>query len=115
MPKYLDTSYLPVVAIGICDRCNRKMPYLELKPDRNIPGLRVCDEDNDQFDPWRLPAIQPENIALRHPRPDVPIGTNQLPDESNLILTQDDLGIEVTGTVPSFGIDLATEKNPSGK
>jgi hypothetical protein len=43
-------------------------------PDPNFPGMRVCKNDRDQFDPWRLPARQTENIALRHPRPDVFIG-----------------------------------------
>jgi hypothetical protein len=44
-------------------------------PDPNFPGMRVCKEDLDQFDPWRLPAIQTENIALRFPRPDVSVAT----------------------------------------
>lgn len=33
----------------------------------------MCKADLDKFDPWRLPAIQTENIALRHPRPDVSV------------------------------------------
>ena len=44
-------------------------------PDPNFPGMRVCAADKDNFDPWRLPAIQTENIALRFPRPDVSIAT----------------------------------------
>ena len=44
-------------------------------PDPNFPGMRVCKEDLDNFDPWRLPAIQTENIALRFPRPDVSVAT----------------------------------------
>jgi hypothetical protein len=49
--------------------------------------MRVCKEDKDNFDPWRLPAIQTENIALRFPRPDVsvataPIGGNQIMTET---------------------------------
>jgi hypothetical protein len=56
-------------------------------PDPNFPGMRVCKEDKDNFDPWRLPAIQTENIALRFPRPDVsvatgPIGGNQIMTEN---------------------------------
>jgi len=46
-----------------------------LYPDPNFPGMRVCKEDLDNFDPWRLPAIQTENIALRFPRPDTQIAT----------------------------------------
>ena len=44
-----------------------------LREDPNAPGLMVCPDDVDQFDPWRLAAIQTENITLRHPRPDVSI------------------------------------------
>jgi hypothetical protein len=44
-------------------------------PDPNFPGMRVCKDDLDNFDPWRLPAIQTENIALRFPRPDQDIST----------------------------------------
>lgn len=56
-------------------------------PDPNFPGMRVCKDDKDNFDPWRLPARQTENIALRFPRPDVsiatgPVGGNQLLTES---------------------------------
>ena len=51
------------------------MAYTELYPDPNFPGMRVCKEDLDQFDPWRLPALQTENIALRFPRPDQDIAT----------------------------------------
>jgi hypothetical protein len=42
-------------------------------PDPNFPGMRVCKDDKDNFDPWRLPALQTENIALRFPRPDVSV------------------------------------------
>jgi hypothetical protein len=42
-------------------------------PDPNFPGMRVCKDDLDNFDPWRLPARQTENISLRFPRPDVSI------------------------------------------
>jgi hypothetical protein len=45
--------------------------------------MRVCKEDLDQFDPWRLPALQTENISLRFPRPDVSVAT-----APNLIDTQ---------------------------
>jgi hypothetical protein len=49
--------------------------------------MRVCKDDLDKFDPWRLPARQTENIALRFPRPDVsvatgPIGGNQIMTEN---------------------------------
>jgi hypothetical protein len=50
-------------------------------PDPNFPGMRVCKEDLDNFDPWRLPARQTENIALRFPRPDVSVATGPIGGE----------------------------------
>jgi hypothetical protein len=87
VPVYLDTSSYSVLSVAVCDRCNRKFPYVELMPDPNFPGMRVCADDLDNFDPWRLPARQTENIALRFPRPDVsvatgPIGGDQLQTEN---------------------------------
>ena len=74
MSVYLDTRGNSVLSVAICDRCSRKMAYVDLYPDPNVPGMRVCKEDLDNFDPWRLPARQTENIALRFPRPDTPLG-----------------------------------------
>lgn len=74
MPKFLDTTGEPTLGIGICDRCSRKMPLAELYEDPNAPGLRVCEADRDQLDPWRLPARQPEELTLPFYRPDTPIG-----------------------------------------
>ena len=76
MSIYLDTRGLGSLAIAICARCSRKFPIGELRPDPNAPGLFCCPADVDLFDPYRLPARQTENITLRHPRPDVPIGTS---------------------------------------
>ncbi len=73
MPVFLDTRGHSTLAIGICGRCSRKMSLDDLHPDPNYPGLMVCDADRDEYDPYRLPARQPENIALRHPRPDTPL------------------------------------------
>ena len=83
MPVYLDTRGNSVLSVAICDRCSRKFPYVDLMPDPNFPGMRVCKEDLDNFDPWRLPARQTENIALRFPRPDVSVATGP-----NLLNTQ---------------------------
>jgi hypothetical protein len=88
MPIYLDTRGNSVLSVAICDRCSRKFAYTELMPDPNFPGMRVCKVDLDKYDPWRLPARQTENIALRFPRPDVsiatgPIGGQQVVTEGN--------------------------------
>jgi hypothetical protein len=84
MPIYLDTRGNTILSVAVCDRCRCKFPYTELYPDPNFPGMRVCKEDLDNFDPWRLPARQTENIALRFPRPDTDIAltANQLLTES---------------------------------
>jgi hypothetical protein len=83
MPVYIDTRGNSVLSVAICDRCNRKMAYVDLYPDPNFPGMRVCKEDLDNYDPWKLPALQTENIALRFPRPDVSVATGP-----NLLNTQ---------------------------
>jgi hypothetical protein len=93
MSIYLDTRGLGSLAIAVCDRCGTKHPIGELQPDPNSPGLRVCSKDRDLFDPYRLPARQTENITLRHPRPDVPIGTQPYglitEDGNSFIATED--------------------------
>lgn len=58
------------VAIAICDRCQKKHHYVDLKPDPDSPGMRVCEACRDQPDPYKKPPRQPENITLRYPRPE---------------------------------------------
>lgn len=70
MPLFLDTRGNASVAIAICDRCKVKMPIGDLGPDTNAPGLRVCKKCCDEKDPWRLPPRRPDDITLKHPRPD---------------------------------------------
>ena len=73
MPVYLDTRGKTTLGLGLCGRCSRKFSLDALKPDPNVPGLMVCSVDLDQFDPYRLPARQPDQITLRFTRPDVPL------------------------------------------
>jgi len=94
MPVYIDTRGNSVLSVAICDRCSRKFAYVDLMPDPNFPGMRVCKDDKDNFDPWRLPALQTENIALRFPRPDVSIATGPIGGQQL-----------VTGVAPSGPID----------
>ena len=105
MSVYLDTRGNSVLSVAVCDRCNRKFAYVDLMPDPNFPGMRVCKDDLDNFDPWRLPAIQTENIALRFPRPDVsvvtaPIGGNQIMTENGF---QNDNSMFIDGVSPFSG------------
>jgi len=73
--RYLGTRGKAVLSIGICDRCSMKVPYVELRPDGNSPGLMVCAQPGcwDTLDPWRLAPRQTEDITLPHPRPDDPL------------------------------------------
>lgn len=105
MPVYIDTRGNSVLSVAICDRCNRKFAYVDLMPDPNFPGMRVCKQDLDQFDPWRLPAIQPENITLRHPRPDVSVARtdSQLLTQGNLNNSEPGDSIFIDGTPPDAG------------
>ena len=117
MPVYLDTHGNSVLSIAVCDRCNRKFAYTELMPDPNFPGMRVCKDDLDNFDPWRLPARQTENIALRFPRPDVSIALT--PDEIMLPggFTEGPDSIFITGVPPTSAgqgnLDTASNIVPS--
>ena len=67
-------------------------------PDPNFPGMRVCKDDLDNFDPWRLPAIKTENITLRFPRPDVSVAIDQVQ-----IQTQNGNSIFIEGVPPYSG------------
>lgn len=73
MTLYIDPSGQPTYGIALCARCSKKYPLAELSPDPNSPGLMVCDYDRDDFDPYRLPARQTEDITLPFTRPDVPL------------------------------------------
>lgn len=75
MSKFLDTSGEPTLGIGLCARCSRKFPLAKLSPDPNYPGLMVCEDDRDQYDPYRLAPRAPDNIVLPVVRPDVPLNT----------------------------------------
>ena len=107
MPVYLDTRSNSVLSVAICDRCSRKFAYVDLMLDPNFPGMRVCKDDLDDFDPWRLPARMTENIALRFPRPDANIGIT-----ANQIYTSDNNNLWIApngGTFPGTPGDLDTE------
>lgn len=81
------------LAICVCDRCRIKFPYHELRPDGNSPKLMVCRECWDSKDPYRLPARQTEEVAMKHPRPDTPTasGSNYLlSSDGTFIIASDD-------------------------
>jgi hypothetical protein len=73
MSIWYDPTGKSSYGIALCDRCSRKMSITDLFSDPNSPGLRVCREDLDDLDPYRLPARQTEIITLPFTRPDVPL------------------------------------------
>lgn len=75
MPTFLDTRGRGLLAIAICARCSLKFPRDELSPDPNYPGLLVCENDRDDFDPYRLPPRATERVDFDGPRPDVDISS----------------------------------------
>lgn len=89
MPIFLDTRGKTTLGIGVCGRCGIKMSLDDLYPDPNTLGVRVCVDDLDQLDPYRLPPLQPEKISLDFPRPDVNISST---------------GPSLLSIVPIFGI-----------
>jgi len=93
MPVYLSTRGKTTLGIGICGRCSRKFSLDDLYSDPNSPGLMVCAADRDDYDPYRLPARQPDNIVLPFTRPDTPIPTNPAgvitQDSDYFLITED--------------------------
>jgi hypothetical protein len=94
MSIWLDTRGRSTLGIGLCARCSRKMSLDELFSDPNSPGLRVCREDLDNLDPYRLPPRQPDNITLPFVRPDSPLTTNPAglvtEDDNNFLIGSND-------------------------
>lgn len=74
MSIFLDTSGNSTLGIALCARCSRKFPIGELLSDPNYPGLMVCQADADDYDPYRLAPIGPDDMVLPFTRPDDPLG-----------------------------------------
>jgi hypothetical protein len=70
MPKFLNTLSRATYAIGMCQRCNRKFPLGDLRPDGDKPALRVCRGCRDGVDRNRLPSRAPERISVSGALPD---------------------------------------------
>jgi hypothetical protein len=79
---FLNTSGNATLGVGLCDRCKRKFPIDELRPDRDSPGLMVCRDDNDERDRYKLPPRKPETVSLRFIRPDTDISSEPTEDWS---------------------------------
>jgi len=75
MSLFIDPTGRSTYGIGICARCSRKFSLEDLYSDPNTPGLKVCLDDLDDYDPYRLPARRTENISLPFYRPDEDLTT----------------------------------------
>jgi hypothetical protein len=100
MSEWLDPTGRTSFGIAICDRCKCKFSVLDLLPDPNSPGLRVCVECRDLYDPYRLPARQTERIALQFTRPDEPLTFDAASEDAEFF---------VIGVEPGNSSALATE------
>ena len=70
MPLFIDPTGKSTFGLGVCARCWRKFSLEDLFSDPNSPGLKVCIDDLDDYDPYRLPARRTEDITLPFYRPD---------------------------------------------
>jgi hypothetical protein len=95
MSGWDDPTGAPYYAVGLCDRCHRRFLLHELIEDGNLPGLRVCRDDWDMLDPYRLPPRQPDKLVLPFVRPDVDIALSPpatfylLAENGDLLITED--------------------------
>lgn len=103
MALYLDTRGKSTLGIGICGRCSVKMSLEDLYPDPNTPGLRVCKDDLDNLDPWRLAPRESDQITLQYPRPDVSLA----PGPEDVIVGPLQLVIMTGGGGPVGGADFS--------
>ncbi len=75
MPIFLDPTGQPNYGLGICARCQKKMFLIDLYSDPNTPGLKVCIDDLDDYDPYRLAPRQADRITLPFYRVDQDLTT----------------------------------------
>ncbi len=75
MPIFLDPTGKTTYGIGICQRCSKKFFLEDLHSDPNSPGLKVCIDDLDDYDPYRLAPRQADRITLPFYRPDEDLTT----------------------------------------
>jgi len=92
--RFIDPTGEPTYGIGICARCSRKFRLAELSSDPNSPGLKVCREDIDDYDPYRLAPRKEDQIVLPFNRPDLPLTTKPSgvisQDGTQFVVSEDD-------------------------
>ena len=86
MPLFLDPTGKSNYGLGICARCQRKMFLEDLHSDPNTPGLKVCIDDLDDYDPYRLAPRQADRITLPFYRPDQDLGNELNGNPTSILL-----------------------------
>lgn len=76
MSHFIDPRGESTFGLGLCARCSRKFKLADLRPDPNYPNLMVCDEDTDEYDPYRLAPRAEDKVVLPFMRPDTNISTH---------------------------------------
>ena len=76
MSRFIDPGGQSTFGIALCGRCSRKFPLGELFSDPNSPGLMVCRDDIDDYDPYRLSPRAEDQVVLPFTRPDTNIDTH---------------------------------------
>ncbi len=71
----------------------------DLFSDPNTPGLKVCIDDMDQYDPYRLPARRTEDIALRFTRPDFDLTGESIVPNPHSLFGLRTTGLGIRGTI----------------
>lgn len=84
MSRYIDPSGGSTYGLALCARCSRKFKLSELMSDPNTPGLMVCRDDIDEYDPYRLAPRSEDRVVLPFVRPDTAI-----PTDPSGVITQD--------------------------
>jgi hypothetical protein len=86
--RFIDPTGESTYGLALCGRCSRKLKLAELQPDANSPGLMVCAEDRDDYDPYRLAPRADDQVVLPFVRPDTSI-TIQAVSTAPLTVSED--------------------------
>lgn len=115
MSIFIDPSGASTFGLGICARCSRKMKLEDLYSDPNAPGLMVCLDDLDEYDPYRLAARPTEEINLLYVRPDRPVDNVITPDPTLFLgVVRGTAGIDANVRVTESGEYRQIEQAPDG-
>ncbi len=114
MSIFIDPSGSSTFGIGICARCSRKMKLEDLYDDPNAPGLKVCLEDLDDYDPYRLAARPTEDINLIYSRPARPLNDLDGDPSTTLLYTRGTAGADANVRITESGEFREIEQAPDG-